>query len=99
MSKRNQVNITLDDTEMHNVNEYCRVHNMTPQAFFRSGGKKMISEDLLERNADLMTLQSLEEIESGLDTPIDDLLQMIEEDLNATEKSATGPDGKAKGVQ
>jgi len=65
MSKRNQVNITLDDTEMHNVSEYCRVHNMTPQAFFRSGGKKMISEDLLERNADLMTLQSLEEIENG----------------------------------
>jgi len=99
MSKRNQVNITLDDTEMHNVSEYCRVHNMTPQAFFRSGGKKMISEDLLERNADLMTLQSLEEIESGLDTPIDDLLQMIEEDLNASEKSVAGPDAKAKGVQ
>ena len=59
----------------------------------------MISEDLLERNADLMTLQSLEEIESGLDAPIDDLLQMIEEDLNATEKSVTGPDAKTKGVQ
>ena len=59
----------------------------------------MISEDLLERKADLMTLQSLEEIESGLDTPIDDLLQMIEEDSNASEKSGAGPGAKAKGVQ
>jgi hypothetical protein len=99
MSKRNQINITLNDTELHNVNEYCRVHNMTPQAFFKSGGKKMISEDLLERKADLMTLQSLEEIESGLDTPIDGLLQMIEEDSNASEKSNAEPGVKVRGAQ
>lgn len=87
MSKRNQINITLDETEMHNVSEYCRVHNMTPQAFFRAGGKRLITEDLLERKADLMTMQSLKEIEQGLDQPVDTLFQMIEEDSIASEKS------------
>ena len=85
MSKRNQINITLDDTEMHNVSEYCRVHNMTPQGFFKSGGQKLISDDLLERNADLMTLQSLEEIKDGRSTSIDDLLQMVDEDKRVGE--------------
>ncbi len=80
MSKRNQINITLDDTEMHNVSEYCRVHNMTPQTFYKSGGKKLINEDLFERNADMMTLQSLEDIKKGRIAPIDDLLQTIDED-------------------
>lgn len=87
MSKRNQINITLDDAEMHNVSEYCRVHNMTPQAFFRAGGRRLVSEDLLERKADLMTMQSLEEIKKGLDRPISSLLQMIEEDSVVAEKS------------
>ena len=45
MSKRNQINITLDDAEMHNVSEYCRVHNMSPQAFYKSGGEKLINAD------------------------------------------------------
>lgn len=85
MSKRNQINITLDDAEMHNVSEYCRVHSMTPQAFYKSGGQKLINDDLLERNADLMTLQSLEEIKDGRFAPIDDLLQMIDEDRKAGE--------------
>ncbi len=85
MPKRNQINITLDDAEMHNVSEYCRVHNMTPQGFFKSGGQKLISDDLLERNADLMTLQSLEEIKDGRSTSIDDLLQMVDEDKRVGE--------------
>jgi len=86
MSKRNQINITLDDTEMHNVSEYCRVHNMTPQAFYKAGGKKLINDDHLERNADLMTLQSLEDIKNGHFAPIDDLLQMIDEDKRVGEQ-------------
>ena len=91
MSKRNQINITLDDAEMHNVSEYCRVHNMTPQGFFKSGGQKLIRDDLLERNADLMTLQSLEEIKDGRSTPIDDLLQMIDEDQRVGEQMVRNP--------
>lgn len=85
MSKRNQINITLDDAEMHNVREYCRAHSMTPQAFYKSGGQKLINDDHLERNADLMTLQSLEEIKDGRFAPIDDLLQMINDDRKAGE--------------
>ncbi len=88
MPKRNQINITLNSTEMHNVNEYCRVHNMTPQGFFKAGGKILISDDLLERKADLMTLQSLEEIKDGHVAPIDDLLQMIAEDKLIGEEMA-----------
>jgi hypothetical protein len=90
MSKRNQINITLDDTEMHNVSEYCRVHNMTPQAFYKAGGKKLINDDHLERNADLMTLQSLEDIKNGHFAPIDDLLQMIDEDRRVGEQMVRG---------
>ena len=90
MSKRNQINITLDDTEMHNITEYCRFHNMTPQTFFRTGGQKLITEDFLERKADMITMQSLEEIEKGLDRPIGPLLQMIEEDSVAGDKSGIG---------
>ena len=86
MSKRNQINITLDDAEMHNVSEYCRVHNMSPQAFYKSGGEKLINADVLERNADLMTLQSLEEVKEGRFAPIDDLLQMIDEDKRIGEQ-------------
>lgn len=86
MSKRNQINITLDDTEMHNVSEYCRIHNMTPQSFFKAGGHRLIYEDLLEREADLMTMQSLEEIKAGRTTPIDDLLQLIDEDQRIGEE-------------
>jgi hypothetical protein len=65
---------------MHNVSEYCRIHNMTAQGFFKAGGQQLIREDLLERKADLMTLQALEEIKDGHSTPIDDLLQVIDED-------------------
>lgn len=80
MAKRNQINLTLDDAEMNNVNEYCRVHGMTPQGFFKAGAHRLIQEDVLERKADLMTLESWREIGEGLSEPIDDLLKMIEED-------------------
>ncbi|PLX83013.1 MAG: hypothetical protein C0614_05835 [Desulfuromonas sp.] len=83
MAKRNQVNVTLDDLEMSNVNEYCRVHGMTPQGFFKAGARRLIQEDILEQRADLMTLQSWGEVEAGLSEPVDDLLQMIEDDRNA----------------
>jgi hypothetical protein len=96
MSKRNQINITLDDTEMHNVSEYCRVHNMTPQAFYKSGGKKLINDDHLERNADLLTLQSLEDIKNGRFAPIDDLLQMIDEDRRVGEQMVRGAERSNK---
>lgn len=86
MSKRNQINITLDGVEMHNVSEYCRVHNMTPQSFFKAGGRRLINEDLLERKADFMTLQSLEEIKGGQVTSIDSLIQMIAEDKKVGEQ-------------
>ena len=80
MAKRNQINLTLDDSEMNNVNEYCRVHGMTPQGLFKSGAQRLIQEDILERNADLMTLKSWKEVCEGRSEPIDDLLRMIEED-------------------
>lgn len=80
MAKRNQINITLEDLEFNNVNEYCRVHGMTPQGFFKAGAQRLIDEDILERKADLMTMRSLREIGEGRAEPIDDLLQMIEDD-------------------
>jgi hypothetical protein len=96
MSKRNQINIALDAAEMHNVSEYCRVHNMTPQAFFKAGGQMLIDRELLERKADLMTLQSLQEIREGRTTPVDDLLQMLDEDKGIGEQMvrAAGRPGK-----
>lgn len=80
MLKRNQINITLDETEMNNVNEYCRVHGMTPQGFFKAGAQRLIDEDILEQKADIMTIQAMREVKAGLAEPIDDLLEMIEED-------------------
>jgi hypothetical protein len=86
MLKRNQINITLNEEEMHNVNEYCRVHGMTPQGFFKAGAKRLIDADILEQKADLMTLQAMREVRDGLSAPIDDLLQMIEEDKKIGEE-------------
>ena len=40
----------------------------------------VILEDILERKADLQTIQSWEEIHNGLSEPIDDLVEMIEAD-------------------
>jgi hypothetical protein len=80
MAKRNQINITLDETEINNVNEYCRAHGMTPQGFFKAGAQRLIDEDILEQKADLRTMQAMREVRAGLSAPIDDLLEMIEED-------------------
>lgn len=80
MSKRHQINIALDTTEMNNVNEYCRVHRMTPQSFFKAGAQRLITEDMLERIADIKTIQAMEDVHTGRSEPIDDLLKMIEED-------------------
>lgn len=82
MKKRNQINVTLEGTEIDNINEYCRVHDRTPQWLFKAGAQKIIEEDFLERKADMMTLQSWREIQSGLSEPIDDLIEMITEDRN-----------------
>lgn len=80
MSKRHQINIALDPTEMNNVNEYCRTHKMTPQSFFKAGAQKLINEDMLERIADLKTIQAMADVQAGRSEPVDDLLEMIEED-------------------
>lgn len=80
MKKRNQINVTLEGSEIENINEYCRVHDRTPQWLFKAGAQKIIEEDYLERKADIMTLQSWREIQSGLSEPIDELLDMINED-------------------
>ena len=88
MPKRNQINITLDETDMHNVNEYCRVHGMTPQGFFKAGAQRLIDEEILEQKADLMTMQAMREVRAGLSAPIDDLLEMIEEDKKIGEEIA-----------
>lgn len=80
MKKRNQVNVALEDAAAQNVNEYCRVHGITPQELFKAGAQRLIDEDIMERNADIMTIRSLREIGDGLAEPIDDLLEMIEED-------------------
>lgn len=86
MPKRNQINISLDATELNNVNEFCRVHGMTPQGLFKAGAQRMINEDLLERRADLKTIQAMEDVKAGRFEPIDDLLEMIEEDRRLGEE-------------
>lgn len=80
MKKRNQINVTLEDSEAENVYEYCRVNDRTPQWLFKAGAQRLLEEDQLERKADLMTLQSWLEIGEGLSAPIDDLLEAIERD-------------------
>lgn len=90
MPKRHQINITLDGVEINNVNEYCRVHGVTPQGLFKAGAQRMIEEDLLERRADLKTIQAMEDIRAGRFEPIDDLLEMIETDRRVGEELARG---------
>ncbi len=80
MAKRNQVNVTLEDSEFSDINEYCRIHGMTPQGLLKAGARKFIEADILERKADMQTIQSWKEIKDGLSEPIDDLLEMIETD-------------------
>jgi len=90
LKKRNQVNITLEESAAQNVNEYCRVHGITPQELFKAGAQRLIDEDILERAADVMTMRSLREIRDGLAEPIDDLLDMIEEDKRIGEEKTIG---------
>lgn len=80
MKKRNQINITLENDELERINEYCRVNDRTPQWLYKTGAQKMIDEDIRERKADLMTIQSWRELNHGLSEPLDDLLEMIAED-------------------
>lgn len=81
MAKRNQFNVTLDDDEAKLVNEYCRVNDRTQQWLFKAGARRLIEEDMLERQADLKTLKAWQEVQEGLSEPIDDLLEMIKEDV------------------
>lgn len=80
MKKRIQINIALEESEAEIFNEYCAVHDRTPQWLFKAGARRIIEEDILERRADLMTMQSIKEIESGLSLPVDKLLGMISMD-------------------
>ncbi|MCD6526740.1 MAG: hypothetical protein J7K75_07110 [Desulfuromonas sp.] len=80
MAKRNQINVSLEDSEFNDISEYCRVHGMTPQGLLKAGARKFIEEDILERKADMQIIQSWKEIRNGLIEPIDDLLEMIEAD-------------------
>lgn len=80
MKKRNQYNVSLEEQEAANINEYCRVHNMTPQILFKVGAQKMIEEDMLQREVDAMTLQSWFDMKEGRVEPIDDIMELLEED-------------------
>jgi hypothetical protein len=80
MKKRNQWNINSTDEEAANIEEYCRVHERTPQWLFKAGAMRIIEEDIRERKADLMTIQSWKEINDGRSIPVDDQLEMIAED-------------------
>jgi hypothetical protein len=80
MAKRKQINLTVDDAELKNILEYCRVHGLSTQGMLKAGVNRLIMEDVLERNADLRTLQAWREMRDGLAKPIDDLLDMIDED-------------------
>lgn len=78
MAKRTQINVTLEDSELSDINEFFRVHGMTPQGLLKAGARKFIEEDILGRKADMQTIKSWKEIERGLSKPIDDLLEIIE---------------------
>jgi len=77
MRKRIQINIALDESEAEIFNEYCTVHDRTPQWLFKAGARRIIEEDIVERKADLLTMQSMQEIENGLSHPVDKLLTII----------------------
>ena len=85
MKKRNQWNVNITDEEASNIEEYCRVHDRTPQWLFKTGALRVIEEDARERRADLMTIQSWREIKEGKSEPIDTLLSLMDEDQHAGE--------------
>ena len=80
MKKRNQWNVNISDEEAANIEEYCRVHDRSPQWLFKTGAMRVIEEDVREQRADLMTIQSWKEIIEGKAEPIHDLLKIMEED-------------------
>jgi hypothetical protein len=80
MKKRNQWNVNLTDEESSHIAEYCRVHDRTPQWLFKVGAFRIIDDDIRMRQTDLMTIKSWKEINAGKSEPIDDLLQMMEDD-------------------
>lgn len=88
MRKRIQVNVALEESEAEIFNEYCTVHDRTPQWLLKAGARRIIDEDILERKADLMTMQSIREIEVGLSHPIDRLLTLISQDKSNGEMMA-----------
>ena len=80
MAKRNQWNVNVTETEVAAIEEYCRLNDRTPQWLFKAGAMRIVEEFVHERNADLMTIQSWKEINEGESEPIDDLLEMMDED-------------------
>ena len=88
MRKRIQINVALEESEAELFNEYCAVHDRTPQWLFKAGARRIIDEDILERKADLMTMQSMREIEGGLAKPVNGLLARINQDKNDGEMMA-----------
>lgn len=80
MKKRIQVNVALDEAEAAIINEYCAVHDRTPQWLLKAGARRIIEDDILERKADLMTMQSVKELEQGLSQPLDELMSMMARD-------------------
>ena len=80
MKKRNQWNVNTSDEEAAIIEEYCHVHDRTPQWVFKAGALRIIEEDIRMRQADLMTIKSWKEMNAGKSEPIDDLLQMMDED-------------------
>jgi len=89
MGKRIQINIALDELEAEIFNEYCAVHDRTPQWLFKAGARRIIEEDIIERKADLLTMQSMQEIDAGLSHPVDKLLTMIARDREQGAEMAT----------
>jgi hypothetical protein len=98
MKKRNQININLDEPFNKNVQEYCRVHGMPPQEFFKLGARRLIAEDIFERNADIMTMLSMNEIAEGKHESIDDLLETLSNDEQNNESLAAQLSGKLSKV-
>lgn len=88
MKKRIQVNVALEESEADIINEYCTVHDRTPQWLLKAGARRIIEEDILERKADLLTMQSIREIENGLSQPLDQLLTKIAADRKRGEEMA-----------
>jgi hypothetical protein len=80
MKKRNQWNVNTTDEEASRIEEYCRVHDRTPQWIFKAGALRIIEEEIRMQHADLLTIKSWKEINAGKSEAIDDLLVMMNED-------------------